>query len=194
MARPAGEINAGSMADIAFLLLIFWLVTTTMDVDAGLARLLPPMPPDPIDQKDEPKVNRRNIIEVRISKSDILYAAGAPMDLEVLKDRVKDFISNPTNDEHKPEKEIKQIEGLGAYPVSKAIISLQNDRGTSYEMYIKVQNELVKAYNELRDEFSMQQYGKKFASLSEDEQKVVKDVYAQRISEAEPRDIGGKKK
>lgn len=85
---------------------------------------------------------------------------------------------------------MKDIEGYGQYPVSKGVISLQNDRGTSYQAYIAVQNELVKAVNELRDEFSTQNYGKKFASLDEDKQEIVKKAVPQNISEAEPKDIG----
>lgn len=193
MARPAGDINAGSMADIAFLLLIFWLVTTTMDVDAGLARRLPPIPPE--DQKTQDQdVNRRNITEVRISGSDRLYVDGTPMDINQLKDRIKVFITNPANDPHLPEKDPVQIDGLGMYPVSKGVISLQNDRSTTYEMYMQVQNELVRACNEVRDEFSNQRFGKNFNALSEEEQEIVRKAIPQRISEAEPRDITGKKK
>ena len=87
-----------------------------------------------------------------------------------------------------PEKEMQEIEGK-RYPVSKGVISLQNDRGTSYQAYIAVQNELVKAVNELRDEFSMKEYGKKYAKLSEDQQKIVRKVIPQNISEAEPKDV-----
>ena len=188
MAKPVDEINAASMADIAFLLLIFWLVTTTMDVDMGLARRLPPMPEANQEQKDL-DVNRRNLMEVRINSSDRLSAGGVLIDLALLKDRVKEFITNPTDDPNKPEKEIQEIEGLGPYPVSKAIISLQNDRLTSYEMYIKVQNEIVRAYNELRDEFAMMQYGRKFDVLPEEEQEVVRKVIVQALSEAEPVDV-----
>ena len=76
--------------------------------------------------------------------------------------------------------------------VSKGVISLQNDRGTSYQAYLAVQNELVKAVNELRDEFSMREYGQKFARLSEDQQDIVKKAVPQNISEAEPKDTGKK--
>ena len=105
-----------------------------------------------------------------------------------LKDKVKEFLSNPADDPTMPEKEMQEIEGK-RYPVSKGVISLQNDRGTSYQAYIAVQNELVKAVNELRDEFSMKEYGKKYAKLSEDQQKIVRKVIPQNISEAEPKDV-----
>lgn len=111
------------------------------------------------------------------------------MDLSMLKEEVKNFILNPTNNPDMPEKVEQDVPGLGMFPVSEAVISLQNDRGTSYEMYIKVQNELVAAYNELREEFSSAQFGKAFDQLTEDQQDVIRDVYPQRISEAEPKDI-----
>ena len=87
---------------------------------------------------------------------------------------------------------MKEIEGYskGSYPVSKGVISLQNDRGTSYQAYIAVQNELVKAVNELRDDFSMREFGKVYAMLDEDQQKIVRDCIPQNISEAEPKDVG----
>ena len=176
------------MADIAFLMLIYWLVTTTMDQDKGLARRLPPMP-DPNQQQADVRVNRRNIMEVRLNSSDRLFAGGSLIDINLLKDRVKEFIANPTDDVSKPEKEMQEVAGFGAYPISKAVISLQNDRSTSYEAYIKVQGELVKAYDELRDEFAMAQYGNKYTLLSEDQKEIVRKIYPQNISEAEPRDV-----
>ena len=163
-----------------------------MGDQAGLQRRLPPIPDK--DQKAEDiKVNRRNIIIVRINSADKLFAGNEALDVSMLKDKIKEFIANPSDDPNLPEKEMKEIEGLGTYPVSKGVISLQNDRGTSYQAYISVQNELVKAVNELRDEFSMQRYGKKFNLLDEDKQDIVKKAIPQNISEAEPKDVKGKK-
>ena len=104
---------------------------------------------------------------------------------------MKEFLSNPYDKEDLPEKEEKDIEGK-KYMVSKGVISLQNDRGTSYQAYIAVQNELVKAVNELRDEFSMREFGRRFNLLPEDQQEIVKKVVPQNISEAEPKDTGKK--
>ncbi|MEZ7883846.1 MAG: biopolymer transporter ExbD [Bacteroidales bacterium] len=193
MARPIQEINAGSMADIAFLLLIFFLVTTTMDVDAGLQRRLPPMP-DENQKTDDIKVNRRNILIVRINDADRLLVGGTPMDVSMLRDKAVEFLTNPGNIETLPEKEVKQIEGFGPYEVSKGVISLQNTRGTSYNAYIKVQNELVRAVNEVREAFAMQQFGKKYINLDEDKQRIVRDAIPQNISEADPKDTGSKKR
>ncbi len=136
-------------------------------------------------------MNRRNIIIVRINSADKLFAGSEAMDISLLKDKIKEFLTNPTNDPNLPEKEAKEIEGK-TYMVSKGVISLQNDRGTSYQAYIAVQNELVKAVNELRDEFSRANYGKKFSRLSEEEQDIVKKAVPQNISEAEPKDTGKK--
>ena len=194
MARPAGDINAGSMADIAFLILIYFLMTTTMDIDTGLVRRLPPMPPE--DQKIEDiKVNRRNIMVVMINLNDRLSAGGQPMDVSMLREAVKEFIMNPANDPGKPEIELQTIAGINVQvPVSKGVISLQNDRGTSYDAYIAVQNELVAAFTEMRDNFSRQHFGKIYTALTDDQQDAVRKAIPQTISEAEPKDIGTKKK
>jgi len=190
--RPAGEINAGSMADISFLILCFFLMVSQMDSDAGLARQLPPIPDENQTQSDV-QVNRRNIMVVLINSSDRISAGGQPIDLSLLKEKVKTFILNEANDPALPEKEIIEIAGVGPYPVSKGIISLTNDRGTSYDMYLKVQNEIVKAYNELRDAFSLQHFGRIYLALDESQQEIVRNVYKQNISEAEPRDVSKKR-
>lgn len=191
MARPAGEINAGSMADIAFLLLIFFLVTTTMDIDSGLARRLPPMEDKPQENQE---VNRRNIMVVLINKNDRLFAGNQPMDVSMLREAVKEFILNPSDDPNKPAKEPKAIEGLNQQIlVSKGVISLQNDRGTSYNAYIAVQNELVAAFTEMRDDFARSHFGKVYTALDDVQQEAVRKAIPQSISEAEPKDIGQKK-
>ena len=179
----------GSTADIAFLLLCYFLMTTTMGDQSGLQRRLPPIPDK--EQAQDQKVNRRNIIIVRINSADKLFAGSEAMDISMLKDKIKEFLTNPSNDPNLPEKEPKEIEGK-TYTVSKGVISLQNDRGTSYQAYIAVQNELVKAVNELRDDFAYKEFGKKFSRLSEDEQDIVKKAVPQNISEAEPKDTGKK--
>ena len=186
--KKVPEINGSSMADIAFIALIFFLMVTTMDKEEGISRLLPPIPPE--DQKVEnQEVNRRNIIQVKINSNDRLLAGSQPMDVSQLKDKIKEFMTNPYDDPNLPEKEIQDIPGLGPVPVSKGVISLQNDRGTTYQAYITVQNELIKAVNELRDEFSMRTYGKKYNKLDETRQEIVRKAVPQRISEAEPKDV-----
>ena len=128
--KKTPEINSSSTADIAFLLLCYFLMTTTMNQDSGLQRRLPPMPAE--DQKvEDQKVNRRNIIVVKIHSADRLFAGNEAMDVSQLKDKIKEFLTNPADDPNLPEKKIKEIEGYGSYPVSEGVISLQNDRGTS---------------------------------------------------------------
>lgn len=189
--KKTPAINSSSTADIAFLLLCYFLMTTTMGSQTGLQRRLPPMP-DKNQQVQDQKVNRRNIIIVKINSADRLLAGSEPMDVSMLKDKIKEFLTNPANDPNLPEKKATEIEGYGTYEVSQGVISLQNDRGTSYRAYIEVQNELVKAINELRDEFSYRTYGKAFNSLDEEKQKIVKDAVPQNISEAEPKDVSKK--
>jgi biopolymer transport protein ExbD len=188
--REGGTFNAASMADIAFLLLIFFLVATTMDIDTGLSRKLPPMP-DPNAQQDNKQIKERNVFVVLINAQDQLMVEGNPLDIHRLRDEAKEFIANPNNSSNLPEKEPKEVPYFGEYMVSKGIISLQNDRGTSYGMYIKVQNELAAAYNELRDELAMSKFGKRYENLISEQQDAVKDIYPQIISEAEPKNIGG---
>jgi len=193
MARPTGEFNAAPMADIAFLLLIFFLVATTMDIDTGLTRKLPPLPEDDQqEQQDDKKIKERNVFEVLINSSDQLLVEGEPMQISNLRESAKEFIANPENKDNLPEMTTKEIPELGTMTVPKNhIISLQNDRGTSYEMYIHVQNELVAAYNDLRNEVAMRKFGKKFEDLNSKRTKAIKKAYPQVISEAEPKNIGG---
>ena len=186
--KKTPEINGSSMADISFMVLIFFLMVTTMDQEKGLSRRLPPMPAE--DQKvEDQKVNRRNIIIVRINMNDRIFAGNEAIDISQLKDKIVEFLTNPNDDPNLPEREVKDIEGFGQYPVSKGVISLQNDRGTTYSKYIEVQNELVRAVNEIRDDFAMQNFGKKYIKLSEEQQQICRDCIPQNISEAEPKDV-----
>jgi len=173
MARPVQEVNAGSMADIAFLLLIFFLVTTTIDTDKGIAIKLPPMPEENQPQNDI-RIKERNVLKVLVNANDMLLVDGEPTDIKELKRMTKDFIDNPSKN---PD--------LAESP-QKAIVSLKNDRGTSYNLYIQVHNELKAAYNELRDARSRLLYGRALEQLPESRQNEIKDYYRQVISEAEP--------
>ena len=192
--RKVPAMNATSSADIAFMLLIFFLITTSMDTDKGLARRLPP--PVPKDQKknEEMDIKKRNIMVVLINSNNQILCNNEFIDIKQLKDKVREFIENPYNDEHMPEKTEVDVPYFGKQMVTKNhVISLQNDRGTEYQAYIDVQNELAGAYNELRDEGSKKKFGKAFADLDEDQQKAVQMIYPQKISEAEPKNYGDKK-
>lgn len=192
--RSVPEINSSSTADIAFLLLIFFLITTSMDTDRGLARRLPP-PPEKDQKIDDIIVKERNVLPVRLNSSDQLMCGKDYITIKQLRQRAKEFIVNPYNDEKLPEKHLKNIPLLGGdvMVTEKHVISLQNDRGTSYQAYIDVQNELVAAYNELRNELAQKQWQKDYNQLNEDQQKAIRDYYPQKISEAEPKNYGGKK-
>jgi len=193
MARKSPELNTGAMADISFLLLTFFLLTSSIDTDLGINRLLPP-PPDETQIIEDAQVRKRNMFVVLINAYDQLLVRGKPGDISNLRRDVKDFVSNPYNDINLSEKDFENIDFIGQYGVSKGIVSLQNDRGTSYSMYIKVQNELTAAFNELRDELSMSTFGAKFEDLRTSEQQdAIRKAIPMKISEAEPKDIGGKK-
>ena len=187
------EINASSQADIAFTVLIFFLVVSTMDVDTGLVRMLPPMP-DPNVKQEDIKVKERNLLLVFVSGSGGIMAGGKIIHLDALKDKAKEFILNPLEDKDLPEKKPTVIDmpdgSKWTYPVSEGVISLQNTRDTSYERYIEVQNELTRAFNEVRNELAMSKFNKQFEDLTEAENKVITKAIPMKISEAEPRRMG----
>ncbi len=193
--RETAEVNASSMADIAFLLLIFFLVTTSMSTSTGLSRRLPqPLLKDqvvpPVD------INKRNIFIVKINSQNQLLVQGEELNVKELREKAKEFIKNPNNDEKLPVKSKVIIPLLGEMEITKDhVVSLQNDVDTQYQAYIEVQNELVAAYNELREDLSKDKFGKSFSELDEDQQNAVQSVYPQKISEAEPKNYagGGKK-
>lgn len=195
-ARKTPEVRADSQADIAFLLLIFFLVATTMNTDTGIARMLPPMPPED-QQQEEIKVKERNLFLVFINgRGDIMAGASGkqePIDLSQLKDRAKEFIVNPMDDPNLPERTNKEIEMANGskwvYPVSEGVISLQTTRDTNYQSYIMVQNELTRAFNEVRDEVATRKFGAKYADLPEEERNAIAKAVPLKISEAEPRNI-----
>jgi biopolymer transport protein ExbD len=189
--RQVPEINTGSMADIAFLLLIFFLAATTMDSDTGLMRQLPAIP-DPNVPQDINKINDRNILEVKVNKDNLLLVEGELTDFNQLRQITRDFILNANDEPDKPEKEIVNIPYFGNVPVTKAVISLQNDIGTKYGVYIAVQNELIAARSKLRDELSRQYFGMPYDRLDEDRKGAIDDYYKVPISEAEPKRIGEK--
>ena len=232
--RPLQEINAGSMADIAFLLLIFFLVTTTFDQDMGILRQLPP--PVPEDQPPPPKVKERDVYEVLVNANNQLLVENEPMDISRLKEGAIEFYTNPSNSPDLPQLEwvtrakamekieearnilsqdknnqeakkqlknwqdkLNAVEMIGEFRAlpSSALISLRNDRGTSYETYIAVQNELQAAVDQLRNDLARDEFGVRYDELKpnidEDKPKIlaIREAVPMRISEAEPKDVGG---
>lgn len=198
MARRAGapEVNAGSMADIAFLLLIFFLVTTTIETDAGLDRMLPPIePPKDIDVV----IKQKNIFQVNINKNGQLLADEELIDLKQLRSKAMAFLDNGGDGTCTYCKGRKNSESSDN--PTKAIISLKNDRETKYGTYITVQNELVGAYNDLRNREAQRLFGRNFTDMEaeylnpetaqsikddlKDKVKRIQDLFPQKLSEAE---------
>ena len=160
--RSAPEVNAGSMADIAFLLLIFFLVTTTIETDTGISRKLPPM-----EESDEDVIIRqKNIFTVLINGKDQLLVEDELMELKNLRKAAIEFLDNGggTGDEACSYCKRKRSPSSSDNP-DKAVISLKNERETTYSTYISVQNELVAAYNDLRDRRAQELYGISFTEM-----------------------------
>lgn len=173
--RKAPEINASSMADIAFLLLIFFLVTTTIVEDKGVLVKLPPWSSEPPEILT---LNTRNVYSVLVNAQNKLLVRGEPMRIGELKNNCKEFIINP-----------QKRDDLAENP-RKAIVSLKNDRGTNYKTYLEVYNELKAAYNELRNEEAMKRFGKEYEFLARSQRDEIRKDIPLVISEAEPTNFG----
>ena len=204
--RKVPGLNASSTADISFILLIFFLVTTSMDTDQGLGRTLP-KPPEDEQENLELKIKERNILNIRINKNnDIMFRDDFtvtpkpnahnvllidPGEALLIKNETKKFIANKENSPHLPELKQKNVPLIGKCMVTENhVISVQTDRATSYGVYFQVQDIIVSAYNELRDELAKEKFGYKYEYISADQQKAIREVYTQKISEAEPRQYG----
>lgn len=160
--RAAPEVNAGSMADIAFLLLIFFLVTTTIETDTGINRKLPPIE----DSEEDVIIKQKNIFTVLLNGKDQLLVEDELMELKDIRKAAVEFLDNG-GDGTCSYCQGKKDPSSSDNP-DKAIISLKNERETSYKMYISVQNELVAAYNELRNKRAQALYGKSFIEMQAD--------------------------
>ena len=173
--RMKNEINAGSMADIAFLLLIFFLVTTTIAEDTGVLVKLPPYSEEEVEIT---KMNTRNVYSVLVNADDQLLVRGELAELDDLRSNAKEFIMNP-----------QKLDNMAIEP-KKAIVSLKNDRGTKYAVYLEVYNELKAAYRELRDEYAEKNFGKVYEYCSSEERAQTRAAIPLIISEAEPTNFG----
>ena len=200
--RENSEINAGSMADIAFLLLIFFLVTTTMDVDSGIARKLP----EKSEETPEVTIKEKNVLDIVVNRNNqILVEGDQYVQVTDIRRIAMDFIDNGGGEsaakDGQPGKPCDYCKGAkdpasSDHP-SKAIISLQSDRGTTYGMYVSIQNEIEASYNELRNIYALDKYKRSYNDLLKDykdnpseslKDKIdfLKDSYPQIISEPEP--------
>ncbi len=190
--RKAGEINSSSMADIAFLLLIFFLVTTTMDVDSGMKRTLPPIA-DNEQQQDDVELKERNVLMVNVSKEGRIMVGTdeyMPVDLNRRGDHsrmsreVLDFLAGADRSEKKE----TEIEPTIKCEISLGVVSLKADNETKYNIYLQVQDELTHAFNVYRDIISVQAYGKPFDDLNEIQAGNIRKAVPVKVSEAEPND------
>ena len=190
--RKAGEINSSSMADIAFLLLIFFLVTTTMDVDSGMKRTLPPIA-DNEQQQQDVELKQRNVLMVNVSKEGRIMVGTEeymPADLNRRGDHsrmsreVLDFLSGID----RSEKKSTEIELGISCEISQGVVSLKADNETKYNIYLQVQDELTHAFNVYRDMISVQAYGKPFEELNEIQAGNIRKAVPVKVSEAEPND------
>jgi len=171
--RQAPTVQAGSMADIAFLLLIFFLVTTTIVQEQGL---LVQLPPYDVNTKP-PELADRNVLKVRLNAQDQLLVEDTQIPVDILSRRLQDFIANPMG---RPD--------LAQKP-RKAVVSLQCDRSTSYEAYLGVYDALKSGYRQLRDRAAQKQYGLRFEELSKTRQRNIVKDWPILISEADPADF-----
>lgn len=188
-------LNTSSTADISFMLLIFFLITTSMDTDQGLQRRLP-RPPEENQEDATMDIKSRNLMYVRVNAAGQMWlkdeTASGFAELSELRPRAKAFIKNEANYSKLPEKHVKNIDLLGqCFITDKHVISVQTDRGTPYNVYFQVQNELVAAYNELRNELSKEKFHREYDLLKDEEKAAIRQYYPQNISEAEPKKYGG---
>ena len=189
--RKVPEVPGTSLADISFLLLIFFLSVTSMATDKGLIRRLPP-PVDANAITEDIKVKERNVMVILLNSNNQLMVQREYTHVRELRAKAKEFIKNPTNNPNLPELRDTVLTHLGHVRFTKNhVISLQNDRGTEYQAYIEVQNELIAAYNELRNEMAKNHFGALFDDLDQEKQDEIKLVFDQKISEAEPKNYGG---
>lgn len=169
--REGAEINGSSMADIAFLLLIFFLVTTTINVDTGIGMVLPP----PVtDDNPPPPIRERNLMKILVNAQGLILMDEQPTQIGEVQTKLIEFIKNPSNNEE-----------LAISPQA-AIVSLKTQRQTPYRIYIDMLDEVIGAYAVLRNEVALANYGREYGSLNNEQRKAVDDIYPKKISIAEP--------
>lgn len=181
--RRVPQLNTTSTADISFMLLILFLVTSSMDVDKGLSRQLPPLSPKE-EQQQSTDASERNVMKIRISRQDSIFVNGTPVQMVAIRQRVAEFVGNPANRQDLPQKTMKKVALVGNFAVSdQHIISFESDRDADYDTYFRVQNEVMAAYALLRGQLAMQRFHHSYAQCSEEEKKALRECYPQRISE-----------
>ena len=175
-------LNTTSTADISFMLLIFFLVTSSMDADKGLLRQLPPHEDEQTQQ--EVTVKKRNILALELDADDRLTCNGDPIGSDELTRRVAEFVANTGDDPQLPEKTLREVHLLGTCRVSdRHVITITADRHSTYDAYFSMQNAIVSGYAQLRDRLARSRFGHGYARCTQDERDAIALVYPQRISE-----------
>ena len=183
--REVPSLNTTSTADISFMLLIFFLVTSSMDTDKGLTSQLPP-PQDNTEQQEQ-QVKERNVMQITLSENDMLTCGGDTISLVELAQRVHDFVANSNDDPKLPEMSQREVHLMGLCKVSdRHIITIQAHRLTSYDAYFEMQNAIARGYTRLRNELAMRRFGHTLAQCSQEEHDAIVMVYPKRISEYPP--------
>lgn len=175
-------LNTTSTADISFMLLVFFLVTSSMDTDKGLPRQLPP--PDETTELQEHEVKRRNVMELAIDATDRLTCNGEAVSTDELSRRVEEFVANENGDPQLPEMSRREVHLLGLCAVSdRHVITVEADRRSTYNAYFEMQNAIVRGYARLRDRLARQRFRRSYAQCSQEQRDAIAIVYPQRISE-----------
>ena len=180
--KEVPQLNTTSTADISFMLLIFFLVTSSMDTDKGLTSQMPP-PEDTTEQQDQ-EVKKRNVLELQLDADDVLTCNGETISYDELTKRVEEFVANVADDSDLPEKSEREVHLLGRCRVSdRHIITIEADRQTTYNAYFEMQNAIARGYNHLRDRLARQRFGHAYTACSQEERDAIVMVYPKRISE-----------
>ena len=186
------ELNTTSTADISFMLLTFFLVTTSMDSDEGIVRQLPPMPAD--KEQAVAEVKRRNVMVIAIDAADSLTCNGRPVAIAGLKDAVMEFIDNKSGRADLPERVWRDIPLLGRCRVTaNHVVFIRADRAATYKAYFAVQDAVAAAYNELRDRLARRRFARRYAECTAEQQEAVREYYSVRLSEGEIEGEGGRR-
>ena len=189
--KKVGEVNSSSMADISFLLLIFFLVTTTMDVDTGMKRTLPPWI-DPTEQQNDVDVNERNVLKVNVSRNGSIMVGTEEYRASDLKrsaghSRLSREVYHFLVDADKSNKKATEIDGQ-TYDISEGLVSLKADNESKYKIYLQVQDELTHAFSLYRDDIARTVYGVGYDELDDIQAGNIRKAVPMKISEAEPND------
>jgi biopolymer transport protein ExbD len=180
--KSVPQLNTASVADISFMLLILFLVVTSMDIDKGLTRQLPPVTDsEMIHQKD---VSKRNVLQVTIDEDNRVMVNGESLNIKQLNERLLQFIENPKNCDSLPEKWQRDIPLLGECEITdRHVIQLEAARNSNYNIYFQVQNAIVSAYRQLRDKLAAKRFHCSYAQCSEEQKMALREYYPQRVSE-----------